>query len=260
MRFLAALLACFATSAFAATATTDFSDLWYNPAESGWGVTLTQQNQILFVTLFVYQANNQPKWYVGPNTQFLGVDSTGAVNFSGPLYEATGPYFGGTFNSADVHPTQVGTITFHASQISVGTITYTVNNTPVTKTVQRQFWQYENLTGVYIGASLGRFAGCGGRDGYYESAATITIGHDGLNAITVKEEGNGYTCNYAGAYTQLGRMGQIQGNGNCTDGTAQSFTATEVQGGVQGLTMRYGVTFTGACTANGRMGGVRRGS
>ena len=131
MKFLAALLACISTSAMAATATTDFSDLWWNPNEDGWGVTLTQQNQILFVTLYVYQSNNQPKWYVGPATQFLGVDATGAVAFSGPLFEATGPYFGGAWTGG-IQATQVGTITFSASQISVGTLNYTINNVPVT--------------------------------------------------------------------------------------------------------------------------------
>jgi len=135
-----------------------------------------------------------------------------------------------------------------------------VNGTSVTKTITRQLWQYENHTGVYVGASLGARSGCGGRDGYFESPATITILHDGRNALTLKEEGNGYTCNYSAAYTQLGRMGQMQGTGSCTDGAAQSFTATEVQGGIQGISMRYGVQFAGACIANGRMGGVRKGS
>jgi hypothetical protein len=260
MRFLAALLACLSTSALAATATTDFSDLWWNPNEDGWGVTLTQQNQVLFVTLYVFQNNHQPKWFVGPATQYQGADANGMVTFSGPLFETTGSDLGGAWNPGDRHPSQVGTITFTASQISVGTLAYTVNGVSVAKTITRQIWQYENISGVYVGASLGRFAGCGGRDGYFESPATLTVAHDGLHAITVKEEGNGYTCNYAGAYAQLGRMGQISGTGSCTDGPAQSFTATEVMGSVQGLSMRFGVQFAGACTSNGRMGGVRRGS
>jgi hypothetical protein len=245
-------------SARAATPTTDFSDLWWNPSESGWGVTITQQNQILFVTLYVYQNNNQPKWYVGPATQYLGA-TDGTVSFSGPLYEATGPYFGGAFNPNDVHPTQVGTVTFTASQISAGTLGYTINGVTVSKSITRQVWQYENISGVYVGASLGNRAGCGGRDGYFESPATITVVHDGGSAVSIKEEGLGYTCNYSGAYVQFGRMGQIQGSGSCTDGAVPSFIATEVQGGIQGLSMRYGASFTGGCNAGGRMGGIRKG-
>src|SRR5215831_3630119 len=35
-------------------ATPNFSDLWWNPAESGWGVNLQQQGNILFATWFTY--------------------------------------------------------------------------------------------------------------------------------------------------------------------------------------------------------------
>jgi len=64
-----------------------------------------------------------------------------------------------------------------------------------------------------------------------------------------------------GNYSQAGRMGSIQGTGACVpqDGN-QTFAATEVQGGLQGLTMRYGVQFAGQCGATGRMGGMRKGN
>jgi hypothetical protein len=48
------LLACLALSAFAAGSSfgqslgTTFSDLWWNPAESGWGVTVDHQQEGCF--------------------------------------------------------------------------------------------------------------------------------------------------------------------------------------------------------------------
>ena len=258
-RFLAILAACLCLNAKAVTPTTDFSDLWFNPNEEGWGVTITQQNNVLFITMFVYGPNNQPRWYVGPSTTFLGASPTGVVTFTGPLYEATGPYFGAaTYDENSVAVTPVGNVTFAAGAISNAGISYSVGATTVTKSIVRQTWRAENISGVYIGASLGNYTGCGGRDGYFESPAKITVNHDGFAAVTVLEEGNGYTCTYQGAYSQLGRMGEINGVGSCTSGGVQQFRATEVQGGIQGLTMRYGVTFSGACQGAGRMGGVRR--
>jgi hypothetical protein len=56
-------------------------------------------------------------------------------------------------------------------------------------------------------------------------------------------------------------MGSIAGNVLCSDGVNQAFTATEVQGGLQGLSMRLVATpFStgGTCTFTGRMGGMRR--
>ena len=260
MRTIAALLACISLSTLAATPTTDFSDLWFNPAEEGWGVTLSQQNDILFITMFVYGPDNKPKWYVGPATRYLG-NVNGKLSFSGPLYEATGPYFGTpVFDENQVAATQVGDIAFAAAEIATGTLSYRVGEVLTTKTVQRQTWAYENLTGVYVGASLGAYQDCGAsRDGYFESPATVTVVHTGNN-ISFKEEGTGYTCNYAGTYIQRGRYGEVTGAGTCTGGVAQSFIATEVQGSVQGLSLRYGVQFGAQCRAFGRMGGVRKGT
>ena len=261
MRTIAALAACLflATTTLAATPTTDFSDLWFNPSEEGWGVTVTQQNDILFITLFVYGPDNKPKWYVGPATRYFGIVN-GKFTFSGPLYEATGPYFGApAFDENQVVPAPAGEIAFASDQIAQATLSYTVGQQTVTKAIQRQTWAYENVSGVYVGASLGAYGNCGaGRDGYFESPATITVVHNG-NGISIKEEGNGYTCNYNGVYVQTGRLGQVNGTGTCTTGQAQSFVATEVQGSIQDLSMRYAVTFAGSCVAVGRMGGVRRG-
>ena len=260
-RRLAALIAaCVVTVAPAATATTDFSDLWFNPNEEGWGVNLAQQDEILFITLFVYGANGQPTWFVGPATAFTG-SSGGTLSFTGPLYATTGPYFGaGTFDENAVGLRQVGFVSFATTQISTGAISYTVDGVSVTKSIQRQTWRNENINGVYTGAIAGDYSGCGSaRNGYFEAPITLTVGHDGGSTLTMREEGETYSCNYNGSYTQAGRMGHIQGNGTCSDGTNQSFTATEVQGSIQALTMRLTSQFAGSCTFTGRVGGVRRG-
>ena len=46
------LLACRA-HAFSQTGE-DITDLWWNPAESGWGMNVIQQGDTSFVTMFVY--------------------------------------------------------------------------------------------------------------------------------------------------------------------------------------------------------------
>ena len=263
MRQLATLAACAALGAHATTATTDFSDLWFNAAESGWGVNIIQQNEIQFITMFVYAANGQPTWFVGPSTSYTGTDSNGTLAFSGPLYTTTGPYFGaGTFDPASVNARQVGFISFATNDVSGGVVVYSVDGVSVTKTVRRQTWRAENLNGTYIGATIGNYTGCGAaRNGYLEAPITLTVGHDGGSTLTMREQGSNYSCNYTGAYTQEGRMGRIVGNGTCSDGTNQAFTATEVQTGIQALTFRFAGTFSGSggtCTFVGRMGGMRR--
>ena len=69
MRIVAAALACLALLlAPAASATTtsgiDHSDLWWNAAESGWGIHVTQQGDVLFAVLFVYDDQQRPRFFV----------------------------------------------------------------------------------------------------------------------------------------------------------------------------------------------------
>src|SRR5574340_833441 len=62
----AALFAAFGvwtSVALASTSTSDITDMWYNPNESGWGVNVIEQNDVAFITFFVYDAQKIPMWY-----------------------------------------------------------------------------------------------------------------------------------------------------------------------------------------------------
>ncbi len=259
MRLAALFIALFfAASARAATPTTDFSDLWYNASESGWGVNLIQQNEIIFVTMFVYGPSGQPTWYVGPSTAYTG-NNNGIVSFTGPLYATTGPWFGGTFNPNNVTFRQVGAVSVAAGQVDTAAISYSVDGVQVTKTITRQTWRNENVGGTYVGSVTGTYTNCGAaQNGYYEAPIVLTVGHDGGTTYTMREEGSNYFCNYAGQYRQAGRMGFVQGTATCSDGQNQSFATSEVQGGLQGLSMRLVSQFANNCQFVGRIGGMRR--
>jgi len=58
-------LSLVAAPASATYFSTDQSDLWYIPAESGWGIQLVQRGAVIFFTMFVYDATHNPVWYVG---------------------------------------------------------------------------------------------------------------------------------------------------------------------------------------------------
>ena len=83
-RALALSLCVLASTAFANTFGTDMTDMWWNPNESGWGVTATHQNEIVFLTFFVYGTDNRPTWYVG-QAAYTGLNGQGAASFSGPI-------------------------------------------------------------------------------------------------------------------------------------------------------------------------------
>ncbi len=109
----------------------DLTDMWWNPAESGWGVALAQHGSSVFGVWFTYDAQRRPIFFTLPGATF-----SDATTFSGDLYSTTGPYFGNArFDPAQVKPTKVGTATISfaakaAGQMS-GTFSPTVLGTPV---------------------------------------------------------------------------------------------------------------------------------
>jgi hypothetical protein len=112
--------------------------LWWNPAQAGWGLNLNHQGNLLFGTLFTYDASRAPLWLVMSG----GVMQSDGLTFIGDLYRTTGP----AFNAVPFTPigpsnlSKVGTMTVAFSEASVATLTYTVNGTEVKKSIQRQVY------------------------------------------------------------------------------------------------------------------------
>src|SRR5688572_22467849 len=109
-------------SAPSVTPAHDYTDLWWNPAESGWGVALTQHESRLFATWYVYDSAGRPLWV----TMSSGTWET-ASRFVGDLWMTAGPDPMGPFDPAQVTRTRVGRATFEFSGSDRGTLSYTVN-------------------------------------------------------------------------------------------------------------------------------------
>jgi lysyl endopeptidase len=118
-------------SAFDRSFTTNLQDLWYNPGEPGWGVNFTQQGDILFATLFTYDAAGWPLWLV------MSRGERTPNGFSGTLYRMSGPPFNASPWVSAV-PTPVGTMSVATSHGNSATLTYSYQGVTVTKQIQRQ--------------------------------------------------------------------------------------------------------------------------
>jgi hypothetical protein len=137
--------------------TLNFQNLWYAaPAESeaGWGVNVTHQGDILFITWFTYDANGRGMWVVGPR-----MERTTGNTFTGALYRTTGPAFSATpFDPAPRAAAQVGTATFTFTHSNNCTYAYSVNAITHSKSNKKQ--QYATpepacISGAVHGASAG---------------------------------------------------------------------------------------------------------
>jgi hypothetical protein len=110
----------------------DYTDLWWNPNESGWGMVMTQQYGVMFFAWYVYDASGNPVWYVAPNCPLSGSSCTSDV------YGTTGPPLGPTFDPNAVHATKAGTISANFIDANNASITYTVNGVTATKAITRE--------------------------------------------------------------------------------------------------------------------------
>jgi lysyl endopeptidase len=121
-------------SAFDRSFAANFQDLWFNPNEPGWGVNIAHQGNVFFATLFTYDTSGNGMWLVMPNGQRTSVGA-----YSGQLFRTRGPAFNASPWVLPPNPNElVGHMTFDFTDGNTGTLTYTVDGTSVTKSIQRQ--------------------------------------------------------------------------------------------------------------------------
>jgi hypothetical protein len=224
-------------------AAVDWTDIWWNPAEAGWGVTFTQADNFIFATFFVYDANKQPIWYTGNMT----VDANGV--WSGPLYLTNGSFYGDPWDPSKLTQNQVGTVTFRPANGSAnsysGTLTYNVGGTNVTKQIQRQTLTTIPGAGNYSGAVLSIFSGCDNpaNNGPVTYFSNLTVAQVVGGAMTFSFTGftadSSFTFVIAGTYVQNGQLYRVP-NANYAAGNFNfAAVVSEVKVTSQGIEGRW---------------------
>ena len=237
-----------------ATASTNYADLWGKYSEPGWGLNISQQADILFATLFVYDKGEQAVWYsVTLNYQSTGAN--GAVTYSGDLYETTGPAIGKPYNPARVKYCQVGLATITCGDDAHAFFQYTADGAGEAKQIERLTFAANSLAGSYIGGTTDITFNCVNHNRnnlLTTDAGELTITQSDDNVI-IKAP----TCTYTGKYVQQGQVGRVDAVYECTNGAVGEivFTAMDPEkGGIVG-------NYTGhdnACEFRGNIGGMRR--
>jgi hypothetical protein len=195
----------------------EFTDVYYDPAEDGWGVFLVQSDTTQFLAFFIYGSDGKPTWYVA----ILANDGTG--NFTGSLYATTGTYFPNPWQGKTT--VLAGTASFTPSDAYHATLSYTVNGVgTVTKPVQRQTLTGYVLSGNYSGSGAGSIINCanpGQNEPMYRSRFGLTVTQTGDTSASlvftfVDQAHNGLVCTLTGPLTHIGRLYQLNGQSSCT--------------------------------------------
>jgi hypothetical protein len=118
---------------------TNYQDLWWNDppgSESGWGLNITHQGNILFATWFTYDVDGSPLWLSATLQQ------TAPKTYSGTLDRTRGPPFDALpWNPASVTAAAVGNATITFADGNHATFAYTVNGIGQSKAITREVFQ-----------------------------------------------------------------------------------------------------------------------
>jgi hypothetical protein len=246
----------------AATAS-EYTDLWWKPDESGWGVSVVQQDDTAFVMVYAYGSDGKPLWYVASDARIIG-SVGGQPVFSGSLHRASGPWLGGPFDPSRVQTTEVGTLSLETLSRDRLRLSYTAEGASVTKELVRFTWRRPEVDAYFISTfGLRQATSTGAPYGMLVYAADAYLRLEGAEVLLRADDQFGRTCVYTGSREQAGKVAFVTGTFECGAGTngvegrAGTFTVTELELTANGFT---GYLRT-ASPAGGNTGGFRaRGS
>lgn len=116
--------------------TINVTDMWWNAAENGWGLNLTQHaSGQVFGVWYTYNTPNRPYWLILSGGQWVN----GTV-FTGKLYTVSGPHYAQpTFDTNRVITREVGVMTLNFSgDGNNGSFTWSVDGVTGVKLITRQ--------------------------------------------------------------------------------------------------------------------------
>jgi hypothetical protein len=235
---------------------TVFTGLYSTPGESGSGVTATHEEPVIFLTFYVYRSDRSAYWLTA--TVARAPDVNGSFNYTGDLYETSGPPLGGPFDPATVTYRKVGTVSWLSRDAYTVALNYTVDGVMISKNLTRFTLNNLNFAGTYLGTIAYQTANCSppslnGRTFAQGGNMTIT---QAPNALTAVVQGS-TTCTLAGDYMQRGSWGNSTGNFSCSDGTAGPMVMVAMQMTVAGFTAQFAVN-TAQCQLQGSLSGIFR--
>ncbi len=113
----------------------DFTDLWWNPNESGWGISIHTKRRSFFAAWFVYDAQGVPVWYTLQGGAWLS-----PLKYSGSVYVThAGPNSGlGPISSVSVTLVGNGVIDFTGYDNAI--FNFSVNGIVNTKNITRELF------------------------------------------------------------------------------------------------------------------------
>ncbi len=115
------------------TIQTNYSDLWWNPAESGWGISIHHHpSNALVACWLVYGTDGEPRWFLIEPGEWID-----AKTFRGVIYQSTGPDWRDPFETASVELREAGSGVLTFDGPGSGNFSFTIDGVNGSKTISR---------------------------------------------------------------------------------------------------------------------------
>jgi hypothetical protein len=115
----------------------NYTDLWWNANESGWGIQVTHHNDEMFGTWFTYDEQGNQLFIVLPGCNIQRYNATQKI-CTGDIFRTTGTPFNQPFVSANTAATRIGQATLTFTGDSTATFAYQIGAVSLTKNITRQ--------------------------------------------------------------------------------------------------------------------------
>jgi hypothetical protein len=242
------------TASAQAAAATDYTDIWFNPSEAGWGMNLVQSDAFMFLTFFIYGADSKPTWFTGQVT----LDASN--NFNGTLFATTGTYY--ILPWAGFTGAAAGTASFQPLTPYTARLVYTVNGVgTVTKTIQRQTLTAITIGGDYTGGlnlAQSQCANSGSGTLSVNFSINQPLNNSGPVSIGMLRA-DGVACTFTGPVTQWGKFYQMSNaTYTCTNGRNTTANVNELGATTHGIEGSWSAFVEDSCVETGVFDAVKR--
>lgn len=165
--FVATPPTCTFTTASRATAT-NYTDVWWRESESGWGLSVVHQGDLIFIAWYTYGSDGKPMWVTGLATKQANGSYSGELN-----RPASGTAFNLINGPATTFPVPVvGNFSLSFSDGENATFNYTLDGATQSKSIKRL---------VYVGADVPKTVCATSTGGGGGGGASLTSCDPGLN-------------------------------------------------------------------------------
>lgn len=252
-------------AALAATplAAMDYSDHWWNPAESGRGIMIEQRAARAYAIVYDFRDTGLPIWYIAPALSVQSAAPDAPPVLSGALYRA---FDNGPGTTPRVEADQIGEIRIEGQSQSTAQVVYTVSGRRTEQPLRRLDFADTRPDGRYLATVAPATAAAASQPAENVTSVTFNATTTPQGEFVLSSESAGAAgvlrCSYsrddgAPLYLQTGRVAAIRARSLC-NGVAGTLVLREIEFTSAGFTAR--IDETGARTVSGgRLAALRLG-